>query len=169
LGFIFKNHVGFSNDRKAFKQKTDALKAAVEQQNKYLSEQSDKLKAMPPGSAETKRFEEQLAKQASEYQVQTGLQRKSLMEEEAKLYYQTYMDVQVAVESICAQHGIQLVLRYDREKIDPTNSEAIKRGILNSVIYQSRLDITDMVLRATNGVAKNPNPPPAVNQQPGRR
>src|SRR5688572_24436393 len=90
IGYIFKNHARYKGAREALQQKSKALQTTVNNQRKYLTEQNDELKKLPLGSAEFKQLEAQLTQEASDYQVKNELERKALMEEEVKLYYETY-------------------------------------------------------------------------------
>jgi Skp family chaperone for outer membrane proteins len=157
IGHVFKNHPGFKSAREALMQKGKDLQATVAQQRKQLTAENEKLKQFQIGSPEFKKLEAQLAQTTSDYQVQNQLKQKTLLEEEARLHYETYEEVLLAVKAICERNGIQLVLRYDRDKMDPAEPESIRRGILNNIVYQNRLDITDLVLNMAVAAKPAPN------------
>ena len=155
MGFIFKNHAAYNAKRDAIKAKGKVLTDSVAQQRQQLTTGNEKLKQFQLGSLEYKQLEAQLTQQASDFQVQNELKRRELMLEEVKISYDTYQEVQAAVEQFATQYNIQLVIRYDREKMDSTDPESIRRGVLNPVIHHSGLDITDHVLKLCNQVASN--------------
>lgn len=155
LGYIFKNHPRYKASREAIQQKGKKLQANAIEQRKYLQSESEKLQKMQPGSPEFKRLEAELTQLASDYQVKNELERKGLLEDEAKLYYETYREVEVAVQRVSEQYGFRLVMRFDREKMDPADPDSIRRGLMNNVVYQEGLDITDMVLQASAPLVSN--------------
>jgi hypothetical protein len=121
-----------------------------------LTTGNERLKEFQVGSLEYKQLEAQLTQQASDFQVKNELSRRELMLEEVKISYDTYQQVQAIVTDVAEQYGIQLVIRYDSEQVDPADPESIRRGILSPVIYQSGLDITKMVLQKCNPIAAGP-------------
>jgi Skp family chaperone for outer membrane proteins len=153
MGHIFKNHAAYNVKRDAIKAKGKLLTDAVAQQRQQLTAGNEKLKQFQAGSLEYKQLEAQLTQQASDFQVQNELKRRELMLEEVRISYETYQEVQAAVEKFAVQYNIQLVIRYDRDKMDPTDPESIRRGVLNPVIQHAGLDITDHVLKLCNQVA----------------
>ncbi|HTN75061.1 MAG TPA: OmpH family outer membrane protein [Pirellulaceae bacterium] len=161
IGYIFKHHTRYKAAREALQRKSVALRDAAGEQRKQLEAEGKKLSDYQPGSQLFKQTEAALVQHASGLQVQNELARKNLMEEEAQLYHATYLEVQTTVAQICERHGIDLVLRYDREKIDAADPDSIRRGIMNNVVYQQqqKLDITDLVLQQSS-VARNTLPGP---------
>ena len=73
-----------------------------------------------------------------------------LLNREAKIYYDTYQQMQSVVSSLANQHGISLVLRFDSGAIDSTNRAEVIKGVNRAVVFHRRLDLTNMVIGQMN-------------------
>jgi hypothetical protein len=85
-----------------------------------------------------------------EQQLEAAKQQKEFMEREARAYFTAYKEVEAAVQEFAVRNRINLVLRYSGEDMDPTKRESIMQGINRFVVYQDRLNITEMVLDMVN-------------------
>jgi Skp family chaperone for outer membrane proteins len=162
IGFIFRKHPGYVAKREALAEKGKQLTASETNLKKQLQKESEKLKEYQLGSLEFKQLEAELTQKASDFQVQGQLSRRELAEEEVKLYYETYVEVQKIIDRLAASYGIQLVLRYDREPMSATDPDSIRRGLMNPVVFQHGLDITDLVLKELPGPVVGRNVRPAL-------
>ena len=160
IGYIFRKHPGYVARRDALLEKAKTLTNGETTARSQLQKESTKLKDFQPGSLEFKQLEAQLTQQASDFQVQQQLARRELAEEEVKLYYQTYVEVQKIIDRLADTYGIQLVVRFDREPMEATDPDSIRRGLMNPVVFQRNLDITDMVLAEM--VKTSPPGPPGT-------
>ncbi len=156
IGFIFRKHPGYVARRDALLEKAKTLTGGETNARNQLQKESNKLKDFQPGSLEYKQLEAQLTQQASDFQVQQQLARRELAEEEVKLYYETYVEVQKIIDRLADAYGIQLVVRFDREPMEATDPDSIRRGLMNPVVYQRGLDITDMVMAEMTKTAVRP-------------
>jgi hypothetical protein len=82
--------------------------------------------------------------------LDSNKRQKDFMEREAKVYFNVYREVEAAVADFSARNRIGLVLRYSAEDMDPTKRDSIMQGINRIVIYQNRLNITDIILDTLN-------------------
>ena len=147
LGHILRNHPGYTAKREALKAKAVALTGQETNIRKQLQTESEKLKDFQPGSLDFKKHEAELAQHASDYQLQAKLQRRELAEEEAKILFETYTEVQGVIGRLSESYGIDLVVRFERDRMEPTDPDSISRGLMNPVVFHRGLDITDLVLK----------------------
>ena len=63
-----------------------------------------------------------------------------------QVYYDTYEQMQAVLKSLSTQHGISLVLRFDSGEVDPTNRGEVIKGVNRAIVYQEKLDLTNMVI-----------------------
>ena len=114
-----------------------------------------------PSSLEYKQMEEELARTQSDLQVKVGLKRKEFLEQEARVYYRVYREVEQAVALFAQRNRIGLVLRYNGDEMKEDDRASVLQGVNRAVVYQSNLDVTNFVLQQLNGnshVAPPPTP-----------
>jgi len=80
--------------------------------------------------------------------LQLAKREKESIEAEAQAYYRTYKQIERVVADFAFRNQIGLVLRFSSEDIDPANTNSIMSGVNRFVVFQNRLDITDIVLEA---------------------
>ena len=172
IPLIFKNHERFKAAINDIKKDIDDYKAWMTDQQKGIRAEAEKLEQFRPGTPEYKTQEEAIARKNVDLQMEGAKRQKAFMEAEAKVYYNTYKEIERAVEDFATRNSIQLVLRYSSEEIDATKRESIMQGINRAVVYQNRLDITDLIARRLNegtprqaDTRSNPAVQPAI---PGR-
>ncbi len=91
---------------------------------------------------------------AANAQVKMQLKRKDFLEREAKVYFDAYNEVLMAVSQFSDRNGIGLVLRFNGGEMDPTKRESVLQGVNRAVVFQRNLNITDYVIQRLNqGVA----------------
>ncbi len=74
----------------------------------------------------------------AEFKLKMGKLRKDFLEREAKVYYQTYLEVVDAVKYYAKRQNIGLVLRFNGEPVDPNRREDVLREINKPVVMQDR-------------------------------
>lgn len=150
IPLIFKNHERFKAQIEDIKKDIDKYKDFVTDQQRKIRGEADKLNQYKPGTQEYKQIEEAVARMNMDLQLEGAKRQKEFMEQEAKVYYNTYREIEKVVEDFAARNGIQLVLRYSSEDMDATKRESIMQGINRIVVYQNRLDITTLILERLN-------------------
>ena len=86
----------------------------------------------------------------AEFNLKMGKLRKEFLEREAKVYYQTYLEVVDAVKYYAKRQNIGLVLRFNGEPVDPNRRDDVLREINKPVVVQDQIDITPDVLALIN-------------------
>ena len=139
------------------KSQVKAFEAQLEQEKQQIKTASDQISSYKPGSPEYKQIEERTTKQLADLKVRMQLKQKEIMESEAKIYMTTYNQVVTAVTAFANAQNIDLVLRYDRaakpttQSVDPRETLKI---INRPVIFEKRLDISDVILRQLTSTAR---------------
>ena len=95
-------------------------------------------------------MDEDIARQMAEFNLKMGKLRKDFLEREAKVYYQTYLEVVDAVKYYAKRQNIGLVLRFNGEPVDPNRRDDVLREINKPVVVQDQIDITPDVLMLIN-------------------
>ncbi len=148
VGLIFKNHPEFTQSLAALKQEADQFKISANQIQQQLIQKAEVLKQYEPGSNEFNQAETRLAQESAAIEVEQRDAMRKLMQREAQLHYDTYIEVTSIISEYCQEQGIQLVLRYNSEEAQPNNPQSIMQAVNGSVIYyQSQKDITPIIIQ----------------------
>lgn len=172
IGYIFKNHNGFNAGIKQINTRGEELGGWVNQQKRELTTMRDKLKTYAAGSPEYAKMEEEITKKAAENDLQLRRDQQDLLNAEAKLYYDTYMEIEQAIAAFAQRARIGLVLRFNSEPVKPDDRGSVLQYINRPVVYHHRLDITKDILRELNIGTTPPAQPsaggaaPRVSSQP---
>lgn len=159
VGFIFKNHQGFKQQMDSMKADVAKFEQELKTQQQSIQQRSRQLGTLKAGSPQYKQLEERTTKDLADLKVKMQLRRKEIMEEEAKIYMNTYKEVMSAVSAFANANNIHLVLRYDREANpgEAASPQETLKIINRPVIFQNRLDISPAILNQVGGVARAAN------------
>lgn len=150
VGQVFKNHHSFTRQLEDIKKDIETFEAQINRERQGITEQAKGLEQYRPSSPEYKQLETELAKHTSDIQVRAQLKRNEILDREAKVYYQTYQEMVAVVSRIAEQHGINVVLRFDSEPMDPEDRGKVLKGVNQFVVLQRNLDLTNLVLQQVN-------------------
>lgn len=156
INYIFKNYA-------YFKSSMEAIKADIQQAEKKLKTDREAIQSLEaqakdyqPSSPEYKKLDENVARRKADFNIKADRTRKDFQEREAKVYYQTYLQVSGAVQSYAKQNNIGLVLKFNGDKINADRPEAILKAINKPVVSQNGIDITPDVLALLNRAGSTP-------------
>ena len=150
ISYIFKKHERFKSTMEQMKKEMEAIEAELKGDREKIAQQEQARNQFNPGSAEYKKSEEDIARQMADFNLKMGKLRKEFLEREAKVYYQTYLEVVDAVKYYAKRQGIGLVLRFNGEAVDPNRRDDVLREINKPVVVQDQIDITPDVLMLIN-------------------
>ncbi|MEC9094680.1 MAG: OmpH family outer membrane protein [Planctomycetota bacterium] len=150
MGKIFREHVAFKTAIQDLQKDVETFKLTIQADRTKIQNESEILAGIAKSSPEYKSKEAATAKMAADMQVNHNMKNKEFMEQEAKLYYQTYVHVLTTIQSFCQQNSVSLVIRFSGEKIEPTNRASVLAGVNNVVVFQEKRDITDLIVKMVN-------------------
>ncbi|MHC4177205.1 MAG: OmpH/Skp family outer membrane protein [Planctomycetota bacterium] len=168
--YIFKNHTRLKAGMDDLKKRVDAAEAWVKQEQKAILELTEELKrTWKPGTPKYNSEEETIAKRRTTLALKVQQQRRNFLEEESRMYFTVYQEIQQEVNYYCAAKGVSLVLRFSRQGPDPEKPDTVLAYIHKPVVtYAKDLDITDLILNQLNGPAGGGNPNPiGTRPRPG--
>jgi hypothetical protein len=87
------------------------------------------------------------------------------LEQEARVYFGIYREVEDAVINFAQRNRIGLVLRYTSDEMKPEDRNSVLQGVNKPVVFQQNLDITSHVLNQLNAGATMPAPGPSPGPQ----
>jgi Skp family chaperone for outer membrane proteins len=146
IPYIFKNYPKFKATTDAMKKEMETIDADVKADRAKIAQMEQQRNTFQPGTPDYKKYDEELARMMAEFQLKTGKLQKDFMERQAKLYYQTYQEVEAKVNEYAKRNNIGLVLRFNGEPVDPNRREDVMRDINKQVVVQNSIDITPDVL-----------------------
>jgi Skp family chaperone for outer membrane proteins len=150
INYVFKNHQGFNARMEGIKREIESFEGELRTQQKEIVDLAQKLNEYNPSSPEYKRIEEEATRDRIDIQAKAQLKKKDILEQEAQYYFEAYQQIQAAVQAIADRHSIGLVLRFDRDVMDPNDRTSVLKGVNRAVVMQRNLDITDLVLDSVN-------------------
>jgi Skp family chaperone for outer membrane proteins len=156
ISYIFKKHDRFRATMDAMKKEMEATEADLKAERDKIAQKEEQRNTYNAGSPEYKQMDEQLARDMSEFNLKMTKIRKEFLEREAKVYYQTYVEVSQAVGVYAQHHDIGLVIRFNGEPVDPNKREDVLREINKPVVFQNQVDITPDVLALINSTGAAP-------------
>lgn len=148
IGQVFKNHPQFSNKLKGLRDAAEAFRVETQQVQQAFNQKTGILEQYEKDSNEYRTKEAELAQESAKLEVDARNKMRSMLTEEAVLHFDTYVEVSDAISKYCMEQGIQLVLRYNSEQMDPKNPDSIMQRVNGSVVYhdESR-DITLAIIQ----------------------
>jgi Skp family chaperone for outer membrane proteins len=159
VAFIYKNHNRFNATMLDIKTDIEKFEAYVRKKQTDLKSLQEALGQYNAGSPEYKQKEEELARLGSDLQVEMGLKRKEFLQQEARVYFRVYKEIEQEVRTFSERNGINLVLRYNRDEMKEDDRQSVLAGVNRAVVYQQGRDITELILGKLNaGTEKPPTP-----------
>ena len=150
ISYIFKKHERFKTTMEQMKKEMETIETELKADREKIAQQEQQRNTFNVGSAEYKKMDEDIARQMAEFNLKMGKLRKEFLEREAKVYYQTYLEVVDAVKYYAKRQSIGLVLRFNGEPVDPNRRDDVLREINKPVVVQDQIDITPDVLALIN-------------------
>lgn len=150
VSYIFKNHKRHQATIEAMKAEMNTTEADLKTDSQKIRQMEEQRNTYNVGTKEYKELDEELARRVAEFKLKMDRLRKDFMEREAKIYYQTYLEVNNAVKYYAQRHDIGLVTRFNGDKVDVNRREDVLRLINQTVVYQNQIDITPDILALIN-------------------
>lgn len=153
---VFKLHARFNQSMEIMKKDVEVYKAHLRREQQRVAQMEEGARDFSVGSPEYKQLDAQVTKAKADLQVDMALKNREFTEREAKLYFDTYVEITSRVAEYSGQNGVSLVIRYNSKQMDKTDQQSILEGIGNAVIYQQNRDITAQIVALVNQGAMAP-------------
>ena len=150
VSYIFKNYQQFRSSMDAMKKEMESAEGELKAERGQVQTREEQRTSFKVGSPEFKKIDEDIARLKAEFNLKAGRIRKDFLEREAKVYYQTYLEVSNMVKYYAQQHSIGLVLRFNGDLVDPNRRESVLRAINDPIVHQNNIDITPDILALLN-------------------
>ena len=145
---VFKENAAFDSRMKAIKSEADQLKTQIQSEQQTIKEAAMGVSQYEAGSAQRNEMEAKIEQDQAALRTRARQAEAQLLNREAKIYYDTYQQLQAVVGQLADANNISLVLRFDGQPIDATNRGEVIKGVNRSVVYFSKIDLTNLVMQA---------------------
>jgi Skp family chaperone for outer membrane proteins len=153
---VFKSHNRFNATMLDIKNDIEQFEAYVRKKQTDFKALGETLATYKAGTQEYRQKEEELARLQSDLQVEVALKRKEFLQQEARVYYRVYQEIEQEVGIFAQRNRINLVLRYNRDEMKEDDRQSVLQGVNKAVVYQYGLDITEPILKQLNGSTTAP-------------
>jgi len=144
---VFKQNARFDSSMKAIQSEAEKLKTQIQSEQESLKgEAAQVMEQYRPGTPEFQDNETRLEKKQAELRTRARQLNEQLLNKEAKLYHDTYLQMQQVVSQFAQDNNIAMVLRFDSSEVDPANRADVIKAVNRGVVFQRDLDITDAVV-----------------------
>ncbi|MEM6365148.1 MAG: OmpH family outer membrane protein [Planctomycetota bacterium] len=151
---IFKEHAGIQSQVKAVEANLKAFDSELKGRRDALKTAAEKLKTYKVGSPDYTAQEEKIAAMDSKLRLDMARKKKELADAEAKIYYENYQRIAAGVKYLANYYKVNLVLRYNSEKMEEAKGESVIRGVMKNIVYHDEsLDMTTGVMQYLDQVA----------------
>jgi Skp family chaperone for outer membrane proteins len=159
VALIFKKHNRFNAAMQDIKKDIEDFDTFVRGEQTKMKGLAEQLQTFKQGSLEYKQKEEEIARLTSEMQVKIGLKRKEFLEQEARVYYHVYREIEQSVQNFAIRNRIGLVMRYNGDDMKEDDRASVLQGVNRAVVFQQNLDITQFILDDLNRGTVAPTTP----------
>lgn len=163
--FLFTRYEKFEQQMQAIRNRVEAAEADIRREQDVLKKMAEKAKEFDPSKPEFRQIEADSVRRQGELQLKIASQKRQILEEENRVYYNTVKEIDDAVKIIAGRFNLNIVFRFSVEEPNPNNRNEIAMGLNKFIVYSHpQMDITPYVLeelrrsagRGTN-VSANPN------------
>lgn len=150
LARVFANHDEFKKLSEKLRAEVEKAETELKRKKAELQVAVDHLAGLEKGSPEYIKQEQEITRVQAQIQVDVNVQKRDFFEEEAKMYLVVYQQIMVEVGKLSRARGINLVMRFNGDPINPNDPQGIQKELNKAILYHDGIDITDDVLRAVN-------------------
>jgi Skp family chaperone for outer membrane proteins len=148
VAYIFKTHPGIRDEVSRIEKVMQDFQKDVKSKQAELQQLAGKLKQYKIGTAEYTDLEKDLANRDAQLRLQMATKKRELADAEAQIYFQNYERITAGVKVMADFYKINLVLRYNSDKMDLEKPDTVIRGVMKNIVYHDEdLDMTKAIMQ----------------------
>ena len=148
---VFKANPSFNQQIERIQSEAEKLKTEVETRQQELRAKAQNVSEnFVVNTTERKEAEATLEQEMTALRTYARQAEADLMSQEAKIYYDTYLQMQAIVATAARENGIALVLRFDSSDIDPSIRSSVVSAVNRAIVFQKDSDLTGYVIEQMN-------------------
>ena len=140
---VFKAHTRFNASLEQMKKDAEMFQTMMRTEQNKLAAEAELLKQANPNDPDFKAKETEISKKLAELQVTQSQKGRDISEKEARLYFDTYVEV--------TQQIANYADRFNSAPIDAADRKSVIEGVNREIVFQEGRDITDQVIATING------------------
>jgi Skp family chaperone for outer membrane proteins len=151
MAYVFKNYKKFEYLREDLKAQIAESELQAKQMAEEIKGLQAEMKELKEGSDQFSAKEKKLAELSAKFETFRRATQREILKEESAIYHTIYMEVADAVKRYSKYYGYTLVLRFNREDLNPEDPQGLIQGMNRQVVFhQQEDDMTDSVLDHLN-------------------
>jgi len=146
--YIYKNYPRFADRMSELKVKIQQSEAEIKAKQEAIKVLEERLKLCTIGTPEHTELEQKITADKAEAAASVASLKKAFMREEARLYYESYQEIQEEVEAHARKHRMAVVLKVTDTPVNVGNPPEVLQRINSQVVWSdNRCNITRAVLQ----------------------
>ena len=168
VGHILKNHPTMKSEIERIESSMKKADEEFAAKRDQIIKQMEQLREQfTEGTPEYEKQEKLIAEADTNFRLELVKKRKEFDEARAGVIFKIYNDLNSLIKYYCENTGATLVMRVNRETMDPKKPETVQMVLSQEVLYfQPSADITEWVLKGLNQQAGLTNPDPMKDVGP---
>ena len=148
VAYIFKTHPGIQAEVSKIEKEMQAFQAEVKANRAELQQIAGKLKQYKVGTPEYQDLEKEIAQKEAALRLKMASKQRELAGAEARVYFRNYERITAGVKVMADFYKINLVLRYNSDKLDLEKPDTVIRGVMKNIVYHDEdLDMTKAIMQ----------------------
>jgi Skp family chaperone for outer membrane proteins len=136
IGYILKNHPTMKSEMESIQASMEAADKEMAEKRDFIVQQMNKLRdEYVEGTEEYARAEKGIAEQDTEFRLELVRKRKEFEQAQANVLYKVYSEINTYLGYLNDNYGVQVILRVNREKMDPKKPETVQMVMSQDVLY----------------------------------
>ena len=162
VGHILKNHPTMKSEIERIESSMKKADEEFAAKRDQIIKQMEQLREQfTEGTPEYEKQEKLIAEADTNFRLELLKKRKEFDEARAGVIFKIYNDLNSLIKYYCENTGATLVMRVNRETMDPKKPETVQMVLSQEVLYfQPSADITEWVLKGLNQQAGVTTPTP---------
>ena len=150
--YILENHPTMKSEMENIKTQMEAADKQMAEKRDAIVKQMEQLREQyVEGTPEYDRAEKAIAEQDTEFRLELVKKRKEFETAQANLMYKIYSEINVLLKYWSDNYGISMIVRVNREQMDPKKPETVQMVMSQDVLYFSKsVDLTEPLLDYLN-------------------
>ena len=159
IKYILENHNRFKQAMEGLKTQFDQAGEQLKAERLQINEMEMKLRELKASTPDFNQLDEKINRAKAEWTLKANKQKKEIRKTESQILWKVYYEVKTETKLYCEKNGIDLVISFNGDPIDPEQPQQVVRGVSKPIVYNHPgIDITPHILASLNNQQRPPGP-----------